>query len=144
MFSADETATIKEKLLQLKTMLPQCELVINSKTYYFDSIELFIHALKTKPFKYRLKIKNQLITDNWSSWLGQTDDYIEAETQGSHPVEDIEWIEINPIEKLIEGESIDTKENDHTEVAIKLLENLTFPYMVSEGIISAYVLKKEI
>ena len=144
MFSADETVTIKEKLLQLKTMLPQCEIVINSKTYYFDTIELFIHALKTKPFKYRLKIKNQSITDKWSSWLGQTDDYIEAELQGSFPVDDFEWIEINPIENLIEGEAIDTKEKYHSEVAIKLLENLTFPFMVSDGIISAYVLRKEI
>ena len=70
MFSADDVAAIKEKLLQLKTMLPHCEIVINSKPYYFDAIDLFIHALKTKPFKYRLKIKNQSITDTWSNSLG--------------------------------------------------------------------------
>ncbi|MEO6868488.1 MAG: hypothetical protein ABI168_02515 [Ginsengibacter sp.] len=61
MFSVDETLSIKEKLLLLKTMLLQCELVINSNTYYFDTIELFIHALKTKPFKYRLKVKKSII-----------------------------------------------------------------------------------
>lgn len=144
MFSADDIVPIKEKLLELKTMLPECELVINSKPYYFDTIDLFIHAFKTKPFKYRLKIKNQSISDNWSSWLGQpVDNYIEAEIQGTYSVDDIEWVEINPIEK-IEAEKIKTKEYDHSAAITKLLEDLTFPFMITGGIISAYVLRKQI
>ena len=144
MFSADDVAAIKEKLLQLKTMLPHCEIVINSKPYYFDAIDLFIHALKTKPFKYRLKIKNQSITDTWSNSLGQTDDNsIEAGSQGMYSLDDIEWVDINPIVR-IEEEPMKVKEQDHSPDIIKLLENLTFPYMITDGIISAYVLRLEI
>jgi hypothetical protein len=144
MFSADDVAGIKEQLLQLKTMLPHCEIVINSKPYYFDSIDLFIHALKTKPFKYRLKIKNQSITDTWSNSLGQTDDNsIEAGNQGMYSLDDIEWVDINPIVR-IEEEPMKVKEQDHSPDIIKLLENLTFPYMITDGIISAYVLRLEI
>ncbi len=144
MFSADDVAAIKEKLLQLKTMLPHCEIVINSKPYYFDAIDLFIHALKTKPFKYRLKIKNQSITDTWSNSLGQTDDNsIEAGNQGMYSLDDIEWVDINPIVRT-EEEPMKVKEQDHSPDIIKLLENLTFPYMITDGIISAYVLRLEI
>lgn len=145
MFSADDVAAIKEKLLELKTMLPHCEIIINSKPYYFDTIDLFIHALKTQTFKYRLKIKNQLITDNWSSWLGQNGDgFIEAENQGTCSVDDIEWVEINPIEKRIEGEPMKIKEYNHSAAITETLENLTFPFMINDGIISAYVLRKQI
>jgi hypothetical protein len=145
MFSADDPVSIKEKLLQLKTMLPGCELVINSKPYYCDSIDLFIHALKTKPFRYRLKIKNTPITANWSSWLGQPgDNNIEAEVQGMYPLGEIEWVEIDPIERRIEGEPIATKENDHSAGIMKLLEDVKFPFMVSDCVISAYMFRKEI
>ena len=145
MFSADDTIPIKEKLVELKTMLPHCEIVINSKPYFFDTLTLFIHALKTQPFKYRLKIKNQSITENWSNRLAQpADSYIEAENQGRYALDDIEWIEINPIEKRLEGEPGKTKVYDHSAFIIQLLDNLTFPFMVTGGIISAYVLKKEI
>lgn len=144
-FSADDILCIKEKLLQLKTMLPGCELVINSKPYYVDSIDLFINTLKTKPFKYRLKINNMPLTANWSSWLGQPcDDYIEAEVQGSYPLSEIEWIEINPIESGMEGAPIATNENDHFAGIIKLLEELEFPFMVSDCVMSVYIFKKEI
>ena len=144
MFSADDTVSIKEKLLQLKTMLPGCELVIDSKRYYFDAIDLFIYALKTKPFRYRLKIKNTPITDNWSSWLGQPgDNTIEAEVQGIYALDEIEWVEIDPIER-IEGEPIASKENDHSAEIVKLLEEVEFPFMVSDGVISAYIFSKEI
>ena len=145
MFSADDIEPIKEKLLELKTRLPQCELIINSKPYYFDTLELFIHALRTKPFQYRLKIKNQSITDSWSSRLAKPDGHsIEVESQGIYPVDDIEWVDINPIEKGIGGEAGKTKEQDHPTAIIKLLENLEFPFMITDGIISAYVLKMEI
>lgn len=144
MFSADDTISIKEKLLQLKNMLPGCELVINSKRYYFDAIDLFIHSLKTKPLRYRLKIKNSPITANWSSWLIQPgDNNIEAEGQGIYPLDELEWIEIDPKERSVEGPNA-AKENDHSVETIKLLEDVEFPFMVSEGVISAYIFRKEI
>ena len=58
--------------------------------------------------------------------------------------DDIEWVDINPIEKGIGGEAGKTKEQDHSTAIIKLLENLEFPFMITDGIISAYVLKMEI
>ena len=144
MFSADDTVSIKEKLLQLKTILPGCELVIDSKRYYFDAIDLFIYSLKTKPFRYWLKIKNTPITANWSRWLDQPgDNNIEAEVQGIYPLDEIEWVEIDPIER-IEGEPIAITENDHSAEIVKLLEEVEFPFMVSDGVISAYIFRKEI
>lgn len=144
MFSADDIELIKEKLLNLKTMLPQCEIVINSKPYYFDTLDLFLHALQTQPFTYRLKIQNQSITDNWSNRLSHPEkDSIEAESQGTYALDDIEWVDINPIVR-IEEEPRKIKEQDHSEYIIRLLENLTFPFMINDGIISAYVLRLEI
>ena len=143
MFSADDTAAIKEKLLQLKTMLPGCEIVINSKDYHCDAIDLFIYALQTKPCRYRLKIKNESLTAGWSHWLRQPGARsIEAEAQGVYSPDEIEWVEIDPIEKTT-GESL-AGEKDHSAGIIKLLDSLEFPYMMNDGIISTYIVSKEV
>jgi hypothetical protein len=36
MFSADDVESIKEKMLQLKTLLPGCSFTVNSKSWVFD------------------------------------------------------------------------------------------------------------
>jgi hypothetical protein len=36
LFSADDEAAIQDKILQLHQLLPQCELVVNSKPQYFE------------------------------------------------------------------------------------------------------------
>lgn len=145
MFSATDVDGIKEKLLQLKTMLPQCEITINSKPYGCNTINLFIYGVKGKPFTYRLKIKNEPLVQDWSSWLIQpVDSYIEAAAQGPYAVDTIEWLEINPIEIRVEGKLIPVKEVDHTAEILKLLDWLWFPYMITDRIISVYLLEKEI
>ena len=145
MFSADDIESIKGKLLQLKTILLHCELVINSKPYFLDAIDIFIHAVKEKPLQYRLKIKNQPLTENWSSWLIQPEDnYIESENQESYNVNDIEWVDINTTGKRMERDSNSLKDFDHSAAITKLLEDLEFPFVISDGIISAYLMRKEI
>jgi len=145
MFSADDVVAIKEKLLQLKTMLPQCDLVIDAKPYYFNAVELFIHTIKKQPYTYRLKIKEQSLDAAWSNWLiDPGDNYIEAENQGPYSIDDIEWVEINPVEKRSMGKLIAEKEIDHSEEMIKLLDYLSFPYIQSGQTISAYLVKTEV
>lgn len=145
LFSAADVESIKEKLLVLKTMLPQCELVINSKPYYTKATAIFICALQQLPFTYRLKIKKESLIAAWSSWLSQAgEDYIVAEVQGSFPFDAIEWVEIKPIEKTDNEKFSSAKTFDSSETIIKLLEVLDFPYMIYEGIFSVYILNKEI
>jgi hypothetical protein len=145
LFSADDVAGIKEKLLQLKLLLPQCEIIINSKPYSCNAIDLFIYAIKKYPVTYRLKIKNEPVVPAWSDWLIQpTDSYIEAAAQGPYAVDAIEWLEINPIETRTEGKIIPANEIDHTEAIIKLLEWLWFPYVIKDGIISLYLLQRKV
>ena len=145
LFSADDVEAIKEKMLQLKTMHPICEFVIDGKPYYFNSIDLFIYAVKKQPYTYRFKIKNQTLDGRWSNWLGRpSDTYIEAEAQGTYSKDHIEWIEINPVEKRVVGKFIPEKEFDHSEEIIKLLEALAFPFMLTDGIISFYLVKREL
>lgn len=145
MFSAGDVEAIKEKLLQLKAMLPQCELVIDAKPYYVNAVELFIQSIQKQPYSYRLKIKGQPLDAAWSHWLIKPgDNYIEAEAQGPYAVDDIEWVEINAIEKKSAGKLVAGKETDHTAAIIKLLDYLGFPYMITGGLISAYLVNKEI
>lgn len=145
LFSADDVESITEKLLQLKIMLPHCDLVIDSIPYYFNAIDLFLSAVKKKLCTYRLKIKNELLDAPWSTWLGHpSDTYIEAACQGPYSIKDIEWVEINPVEKKWMGKLVPVKEVDHSEEIIKLLETLAFPFMVTDGIISAYLVKKDL
>ncbi len=145
MFSADDVTGIKEKLVQLKLMLPECEITINSKPYVYNTIDLFIYGIKKQPVTYRLKIKNQLIVQDWSQWLTQPgDSYIEAAAQGPYAVDDVEWLEINPIEKNVEGTVLPVNEIDHTAEILKLMDWLWFPYVIKDRIISVYLLQREI
>ncbi|MEO6252016.1 MAG: DUF6678 family protein [Ferruginibacter sp.] len=145
MFSAADVEAIQEKLIQLKAMLPHCDLVIDSKPYYFNAIDLFLYAVKKNPCTYRLKIKNESLDAAWSTWLGHpSDTYIEAACQGPYSINDIEWVEINPVEKKRIGKLVPDKEFDHSEEIIRLLYRLSFPYMITDGIISAYLVTKEL
>ena len=145
MFSATDVEAIKEKMLQLKAMHPGCEFGIDGKPYYFDYVERFIYAVKAQPYTYKLKIKNESAVATWSNWLGQpSDHYIEAEMQGPYSLDDIEWVEINPIESRKEGRLIPGKEVDHSAEIIKLLEELSFPFMITGQMISFYLLLKEL
>ena len=140
LFSADDVEAIKEKMLQLKTMLPGCDFVINSKPYYFNAIDRFMYAIRKQPYTYRLKIKNEPLDAPWSNWIiHPSDNYIEAEMQGPYSINDIEWVEIDPVEKRKEGKLIPGKEFDHSAEIIKLFEELSFPFMVTGGIISVYI-----
>lgn len=142
LFSADDVKATKEKMLQLKAMHPNCEFIIDGTSYHFDAVERFMHAVRSKPYTYRLKIKNELLPAVWSKWVIQpSDHYVEAETQGPYPINEIEWVEINPVEKREQGRLLPQKEVDHSADIIKLLEELSFTFMVTERIISAYIIK---
>lgn len=139
LFSADETISIKEKLIDLKLMHLPCEMVIDSKPYYYNSVELFLHFLKAQPYLFKLKIRNIASSEEWSTSISSTDEnYIETEFQGKHALEDIEWIEIK-------SSAINfSEESEQFPDLIKLLEHLEFPFEVENGILSTYILDKEI
>lgn len=142
LFSADDVEAIKEKMLQLKAMLPTCEFVIDGKPYYFDNIERFIYAAKAQPYKYNLKIKNESAAVTWSNWIIKpTDNCFETERQGPYAVSNIEWIEVYPIEERKEGRLVPVIEINHTNAVVKLLEDLAIPYMIVEEVIWIYIVK---
>lgn len=143
LFSAEDVQSIKEKLLQLKTILPQCEMVINSKPHFINATPVLIHALRELPFKYRLKLKNESLIADWSYRLNNEDEgFIEVEAQGSFPFDTIEWVEIKPIEKV--GENKVATEVGYSDKIINLLKVLEFPYMIDGSIFSVYLLNKDI
>ena len=141
-FSADDVEASKDKMMQLKVMHPNCEFVIDGKPYYFDNIERFIYAVKAQPYKYNLKIKNELPVATWSNWIIKpSENYFETEMQGPYPVHKIEWIEVNPVVKRNEGKVVVGKDIDHTNIIVMLLEDLLIPYMIVEGVIRIYIVK---
>ena len=142
LFSADDVEAIKDKMMKLKVMHPSCEFVIDSKPYYFDNVERFIYAVKAQPYTYRLEIKNESLVATWSNWIIKpSDNYFETEMQGPYAVDNIEWIEVNPVEERKEGRLVPVKEIDHTDAITKILEDLSIPYMIVEGIIRVYIVR---
>lgn len=145
LFSADDVEAIKEKILQLKTVRPACDFVIDGRYYYCNSIDLFVYSITKQSCTYRLKIKGEPLDAAWSNWLSHpSETYIEAESQGPYSINDIEWIDINPVKKGVAGTIVPGKEIDHSPAIIELLEKLAFPYMVTDGIISVYLVNKEL
>lgn len=145
LFSADDVDPIKEKMLQLKTTHSACEFVVDGKPYYFEAIDRFIHAINTRPYTYRLKIKGESLDAAWSNWLTRPgNQYIEAAAQGPYSLNDIEWVEVNPVEKRATGRLMPEQEIDHSAEITRLLEMLSFPYTITNRVISFYILKKEL
>lgn len=142
LFSADDVEAIKDKMMQLKAMHPNCEFIIDGKPYYFDNVERFIYAVKAHPYTYNLKIKNELPASVWSNWIIKpSDNYFETEMQGPYLDSDIEWIEVNPVEERKEGRLVPVNEINHTNEIVKELEELSIPYMIVEEIIRIYIVK---
>ena len=139
LFSADDILSIKEKLLDFKLMHLPCEMVIDSKPYYYNSIDLFLQFLKDQPYLFRLKIRNITPSDKWSSSISSMDgNSIGTQFQGKHALDDIEWIEIK-------SSAINfSEESEQFPDLIKLLECLEFPFEVENGILSTYILDKEV
>lgn len=141
-FSEADVDSISEKMLQLKSIMPNCEFIIEGKVYTPDAIAYFTYAIKGKLPSYRLKIKNEPLGNHWSNLLiNSSNNYYKTEKQGPYSVDDIEWIEINPVESRKEGRSLAEKKIDHSAEIIKLLEDLTLPVMEVDGIIRVYVYK---
>lgn len=142
LFSSTDVEAIKEKMLQLKAMHPGCEFVIDGKPCNFDNGERFIYAVKAQPYTYNLKIKNESPAATWSNWIIKpSDNYFETEMQGPHSLNDIEWIEVNPVEERKDGRLVPVKKIDHTDQIVKLLEDQSFPYLIVEGIIQVYIVR---
>ena len=142
LFSATDVEAIKDKMLQLKAMHPDCEFGIDGKLYYFDNVERFIYAVKAQPYTYNLKIKDESPVATWSNWIIKpNENYYETEMQGPYAASIIEWIEVNPIEVRKEGRLVPVKEIDHTDAITKILEDLSIPYMIVEGIIRVYIVR---
>ncbi len=139
LFSADDILSIKEKLLDLKLMHLPCEMVIDSKPYYYNSIDLFLQFFKDSQYLFKLKIRNIASSEEWSSSISSTDEnFIKTEFQGKHRLEDIEWIEIKSSDVNF------SEESEQFSDLIKLLEHLEFPFEIENGILRTYILDKEI
>ncbi len=145
MFSSDDVEAITDQLVQLKLLLPNCELVINSKPYYTNAIDIFLAAMKNSPFKTRLKIKNRTLDATWSNSLVRFDKgSIKTSTYNPNSIDDIEWIEIkNTLDIDLEN---DTELNSYQNLQelMTLLEILEFPFMITDGILSVSLLDQDI
>jgi hypothetical protein len=121
-------------------MHPGCEFVIDGKPYYFDNVERFIYAVKAQPYTYNLKIKSESLAATRSNWIIKpSENYFETEKQGPYAVNDIEWIEVNPVEERREGRLVPAKLIDHTDAIVKVLKDLSIPHMIVEEIIRVYI-----
>lgn len=145
MFSADDVAGIKEQLLQLKLMLPQCELIINSKPYHTNAIDLFLAAFRNAPFKIRLKIKNKVLDTTWNESITRTDTgAIATDLHSSYLVDDIEWVEINSTPYTETDKELSSNKLLNFEELTNFLDKIEFPFMIVDGVISLYLLDKDI
>ena len=140
LFSVDDTELIQEKLLQLRTMYPYCDFIINGTIYQTDMISYFNFIFRDKQLKYKLKIKNEPLVNFWSNWITlPSQHYYETENQGPYPIKDIEWVEIDPIEKRQLGKLIDARSTNHsTEITSWLKQQLAYS-MEIDGLIRIYL-----
>jgi hypothetical protein len=77
-----------------------------------------------------------MLTPKWSSWLIQpSNSYVEVELQGPYALHQIEWIDIDPIEKRQVGKLVATAVIDHTEVVLQLLQDSAIHYITIDKLV---------
>lgn len=62
--------------------------------------------------------------------------------QGAYGLDDVESVEIDRFEK-IKATAEPTTDQDHSAAILALLNQLEFPFMVTDSIISVYLVQKE-
>ena len=101
-----------------------------------SSINDFINSRRGKPWRFKLKIKEEPLAEEWSQWLiCPTPGYLEAAEQGPYSMRKIEWIDINPVEFRKPGRLMPVKEIDHSAEIIKMLNDTGIQFSLTEGII---------
>ncbi len=141
MFSSEDVLNIKHKLIQLKLMHPNCEIIIDAKAYYFKAVDLFTNFFKDKAYLFKLKIFGETIPTEWSTNLATTEENeIETELQGKFNLEKLEWMEIKYSDEHLNLENEPSKFQD----LMSFLQILDFPFDLEGNVLSTYVFDKEI
>ncbi len=88
-------------------------------------LQNFIFQNKPRKLLYRLKIKDEPLINGWSKWLIQpSDGYIETEKDGPVAWGYVEWIDIDPFERMYAGSRVQEKLTDHSHAIAELLGKL--------------------
>ena len=97
---------------------------------------MFIESAKGKPWKYRPKLIDEELSEDWSNWIMiPIEGYVELEFYGPYRTKEIEWIEIDPIEIKRIGKLIPERIIDHRNEVTLLLTNLDIDFTVQDRII---------
>lgn len=104
-----------------------------------ESLFEFIQLIRGKPWKYRLKVKNQPLLDSWNRFLiSPTTSYIESDG-GPYSIHNLEWIDINPVEIRYIGKLVAPKTIDHTNELVELLSKQGLDFKATENFIRLFV-----
>ncbi len=101
-----------------------------------NKLRKLIGLAKGKSWKYRIKLNNQELTEEWNNWIIiPAEGYIEMEAYGPIQIVEIDWIDITPIEIKKMGKLIPDKTTDYFYEVTSLLSDLKIDFTVQEKII---------
>lgn len=101
-----------------------------------EKLRIFSESVKGKPWKYRPKLIDQELAEDWSNWIIiPAEGYVELKSYGPIRLTEIEWIEINPIEIKRIGKLMPERTIDHRNEVTLLLTNLNIDFTVQDRII---------
>lgn len=100
-----------------------------------EIIKLVVEKFSDLKCTFRLKTINKPLTNKWASWVIQPEKgYIESDQIGPVKISEVDWIEINPIERIYIGIRITDKSIDHTETIRNYFDKNFIQYKINEGI----------
>jgi hypothetical protein len=95
-----------------------------------------LKELNVLPIKFRLKLKNIDKNLTWEDWIiNTTGNYIETGSTGPNIIDNIEYIEINPIEEKEIGKLVPKKIINHNLNIIQSIESKHINFKLCENII---------
>lgn len=126
----EDVKTEKEKLYALLERQGATGLMNNTK--WGEAIQ----ALKKLPLRYRVKFITVDEVSDWTWLIYTPPHYIEIGSwAGISTLLEIEWLEVNTIEKKYRGQLIDDEQIIHTSEVERILSALHVPFSKEEAII---------
>ncbi|MEI9955280.1 MAG: DUF6678 family protein [Ferruginibacter sp.] len=112
-------------------LIKQVRNLIISELIMLNNLILFF---KDRSYRYRIKIKNEPVHDEWSSWfILPSESYVETEKDGPIAIADIEWIEIDAVEIKATGKLTPPKITNHTATVINFLKSESIDFIETEN-----------
>lgn len=98
-----------------------------------DVIQLLVDFFSEVKCTFKVKLTNNPPTKNWDvMFIRPVKSYVEFGSTGPVRISEVEWVDINPIERIRIGALSPDKYNDHTDIIKNYFDKNLIEYSIKD------------